>query len=130
MKRTPLRPGTKPLARHSGLPRARKPLRARNPERQERLLERQFGPPERRAWIASLPCATCPAVRGRPSPPPSENSHVRSRGAGGGPDDVVPQCAACHRELHRGRKSFEARHGLDLAALAAAYARRWRAELS
>ena len=45
-----------------------------------------------------------------------EAAHVRSRGAGGGDDQVVPLCGTHHREAHRiGHKSFEKRHGIDLA---------------
>jgi hypothetical protein len=45
-----------------------------------------------------LPCATC--GRGATKYRPNHNSHVRhSRGAGGGPDDVIAQCWRCHRAL-------------------------------
>lgn len=50
-----------------------------------------------------------------------EAAHVRSRGAGGGDDQVVPLCSRHHAEAHRiGHKSFAKRHGLDLARMAKA----------
>ncbi len=95
-------------------------LRPRNPERLGRLKEKQFG--RRAEWIRSQACATCMA------PPRSECSHVRSRGAGGTADDLIPQCQGCHRELHaHGRETFEERYQVDLAKLAACYAAMWRA---
>ena len=46
----------------------------------------------------------------------TEVAHVRSRGAGGGDEQTVPLCHTHHAEAHRiGHKSFEARHGLNLA---------------
>ena len=50
---------------------------------------------------------------------PIEAAHVRSRGAGGGDEQLVPLCSKHHREAHRiGHKSFEKRHRLDLATIA------------
>lgn len=139
LRHAPLRPG-KPLRRGTPLrPRPALPvggsltrsakggtglrktrLNPINRERRARLLLRQFGPPERRAWIASLPCITC--GRRATAEAPNHNSHVRqTRAAGGGPDDVAPQCPACHRELEQvGREEFCRRRGrtvedLDLA---------------
>lgn len=91
-----------------------------NRERKARLVLQQFGPPERRAWIASLPCITCGR---RPIPEaPNHNSHIkRTRAAGGGPEDIGSQCWECHHELEQvGRAAFCARRNrtvedLDLA---------------
>ncbi len=48
------------------------------------------------ARVRELPCAACGA------PPPSDPSHLVSRGAGG-PDaawNVAPHCRDCHRRWH------------------------------
>ncbi|MDH7973713.1 hypothetical protein QH494_16090 [Sphingomonas sp. AR_OL41] len=37
---------------------------------------------------------------------------------------AVPLCDGHHAELHRGARTFEARHGIDLIGAAAAFARR------
>ena len=71
---------------------------------------RAFGSKERVRQIQQSPCLVCGKV-------PSEAAHVRSRGAGGGPDDLVPLCSGHHSEQHTaGTKTFEKRHGLDLRA--------------
>ncbi len=94
------------------------PLPAVNPERLERLREQQFG--AKAEWIRGLACATCGA------PAPSDPSHVRSRGAGGTAEDLIPQCRGCHRRLHDlGRRTFEAEIGVDLGELAERYERWW-----
>lgn len=100
-----------------------------NRERLARTHERQYGSPERRAWVASLPCATCGR---RPTEAvPNHNSHVtRSRGAGGGPGDVIAQCLSCHLALaSEGIATFCARRNstrADLYALADKTAAAWR----
>lgn len=101
------------------------PLPKRNAKRAAAKLIRNYGPPSRREWVASLPCATCGA------PPPSENSHVHATGMGGcGGDlqDVIPQCRPCHEELHAGIKTFLAERGETiewLEELAAQVAAEW-----
>lgn len=96
-----------------GLKRVR--LRPVNPERRAKLEARNFGDAAR--IIRAMPCATC----GRPGP--SQASHVVARGMGGckgSSEDLIPQCARCHRELEdHGRKTFEAARRCDLRALAA-----------
>jgi hypothetical protein len=61
---------------------------------------------------------------------PNQNSHLRSRGAGGGPDDVISQCLACHAALHSdGIETFCARRGSTpehLYAIAERTAAAWR----
>ncbi len=90
-----------------------------NLERLEALRELQFGP--KGEWIRGLECATCGA------PPPSDPSHVKSRGAGGKAADLIPQCRRCHRRLHDvGRRTFEVEEGVDLAELVERYEALWR----
>lgn len=49
--------------------------------------------------------------------------HVKTRGAGGGDDQVVSICAIHHNWIHtQGRHTFEADFFLDLEALAKAFA--------
>jgi hypothetical protein len=76
-----------PLAR-SRKKMKRSPLKKRNPERLARLRAEQFG--EYAEYIRQLPCCSCGAA------PPSEPSHVRTRGAGGKMQDQVPHCRRCH----------------------------------
>jgi hypothetical protein len=120
-RRTPLRPGATKPGRATA-PATRTPLRRLvrvrpvNPERRARLHAEQFS--THADFIRSLPCAV-PGCGCRPVDP----AHVRSRGAGGKACDQVPLCAGPvghHAEQHRlGIDSFQARHNLDLPALAA-----------
>lgn len=99
MKRgTPLRRLT-PLRRHVAVRRV-------NPARLRKRREVQFA---RQSELARrLPCFTCGA------PPPSDPSHIKSRGADGKDDAVIPQCRPCHRAFHsEGRFSFFTKRGLD-----------------
>jgi len=84
----------------------RRPMRRINRARLQARRARQFG--QQAALARKLPCCSCGA------PPPSDPSHLTSRGAGGVDDCVVPQCRRCHDALHReGRFSFWTRRGLD-----------------
>lgn len=113
MRRSPLARGTARLSRVTRL----KPVNARR--KAKRQLE-QFGPAAE--YIRSRPCCICFA------PGPSDPHHVRSRGAGGKSDCLVPICRRCHHSLHcYGRKTFEARWGVSLTELAAVYAEEFRA---
>ncbi len=73
--------------------------------------------------MRSLACVVAGCTDGR-----IECAHVRSRGAGGDWTSQVPLCVVHHAEEHAlGIVTFQSRHGLDLADLAAAHALRWRA---
>lgn len=77
-----------------------------------------FGSRERLLWIQARRCDTCGTA------PPSEASHIRSRGAGGGKSEMISQCRPCHRELHAvGVATFQRRHHLNLRAMAKQVAR-------
>ena len=81
---------------------------------------RYYGSPERVRWMQAQPCLVCGAV-------PSEAHHVKTRAAGGGPDDVVPLCTAHHREFHDiGVRTFEDRHELDMDMYALVFSCRWK----
>lgn len=111
------------MTRYSTFTAPRRPLPRVNDERQSRRLVEQFGGEERLRWIHRQPCATCYAR------PPSDAAHVKTRAAGGGPDDMIPLCRKCHRRQHDlGVKTFAARHGVDLRKLATRYAEAWAAE--
>lgn len=81
--------------------------------------------PAHRAWVRRHHCCVpgCQAV-------PIECAHVRSDTDGGmglKPSDkwVVSLCAAHHRQQHQiGERGFEAKHRIDLKALAREFARR------
>lgn len=73
--------------------------------------------PAHRAWVRGFACAACGATDG------IECAHVRraaNSGMGIKPSDAftVSLCRDCHRASHMGEASFEARHGIDLMALA------------
>jgi len=101
---------------------AKKARRTRSPGAAAKRFERGFGSLERVEFIQSLPCIVC--GRG-----PVEAAHAKSRGAGGGPDDLLPLCGGPdghHAEQHRiGVRTFEKRHGVNLKASAAVHARLW-----
>src|SRR5690606_3775495 len=87
-------------------------IRPVNPARRRARYARDFG--AYAETIRALPCSVCGA------PGPSDPHHVRSRGAGGDRRDLVPLCRTHHREYHDvGRRTFEARRGVDLAQVAA-----------
>lgn len=66
-------------------------------------------------WIRTRPCLLFLLPGGGCTWGDSDPAHVKSRGAGGGDDTVVPLCRKHHREQHQlGVKSFERKYGLDL----------------
>lgn len=111
MKRTPIRPGRKSLARRA-MPRRSGPIKAKGRRRFPRGEDRAY-----QAWIRSLPCHL--ARRGR-CRGVVEACHVKSKGAGGGDrGNLLPLCTAHHREQHdRGIATFAQRYGLDLGQVA------------
>lgn len=69
-----------------------------------------YGGETRAKRVSRMPCIVpgCGMV-------PSQNAHVRSRGAGGGVDDIVPLCAKHHHEQHTtGILTFQKKYGVDL----------------
>lgn len=105
------------LARYISL-RRKKPINAVNPKRRKRRYVEAFG--DKADWIRAQNCAVCFAW-------PSEAAHVKSRGAGGKAEDLLPLCRRCHASQHRvGVKTFARTHNLDLAKLAAEYEQAWR----
>jgi hypothetical protein len=105
MKRTP-------LVRAAALTRRGKPLKRKTAMRRvrhDRIRARravQFG--KQSAMARTLPCFTCGA------PPPSDPSHLKTRGAGGLDEHVIPQCRKCHDALGwEGITSFFVKRGLD-----------------
>lgn len=118
MKRTPLRRRT-PLRAKKDLARKRWSHRP-DPEKKVARFARQFGSRERLEWLKGFPCVSC---GGRAT----DASHVR-HGPTKTASEMVPQCHRCHMELHSvGIGTFQRRHGIDLAAVAASFAERWRA---
>jgi hypothetical protein len=113
----------------------RKPVKRRNPAHRAANHERAYG--EKAAWIRGFPCVGC-GIGG-----PIEAAHTTTGGMGRKADasTLVPLCGphvlppyslyrfveSCHRELHRvGIKTFEARHEVNLKALAAKYEAEWQ----
>jgi hypothetical protein len=51
---------------------------------------------------------------------------VKTRGSGGGADDMIPMLLSLEMEFHRiGVLSFERKYNVNLTKLASMYARRW-----
>lgn len=109
-----MKPRQKPLVRHSGIKRgtsrlARSAIKRKPRPASETL--RIYGPPERRAWVKSLPCLVCGAT-------PSENAHVENDGLSrkGDADKIVPLCHQHHiGSLHRiGPEPFERLYAREL----------------
>jgi 5-methylcytosine-specific restriction endonuclease McrA len=88
-------------------------------EKKKELRDRQFGP--KAEWIRSLPCCAC-GTDG-----PCDAAHMKSRGAGGTSDHLVPLCRECHTEQHTtGIKTFFSKHGvIDILDLAERYHQKW-----
>lgn len=112
------------MNRYSTFTRPRTSLRRRNPERAERNFIRQFESEERVRWYQRQPCCV-PGCKARGL---SVCHHVTTRGAGGGPDDMIPLCPEHHRECHHeGCATFAERHRMMLRATVGAYAMMWGA---
>lgn len=111
----------KPTRRKNPAP--RKPIPRKNVKRHKANHERSYG--EKRAWITNWPCCltTCYQTTR------SEAAHTEGGGMGrkAGSETLVPLCQLHHRESHRGIKTFQAKYGIDLKALAAGYEARWQA---
>ena len=106
----------KPLKRRTGLTSRKKlnrktAVKRKNARRSAKEFRRAYGSKERVQAVQAMPCVVCGAL-------PSQNAHVRSRGAGGGAEDIVPLCGGpggCHTEQHTiGVQSFERKHGICL----------------
>ncbi len=113
-RRTPLKRGKPPTRK------AR--LRAITKDARKKLMrfERQFGSEERVDWMQAQHCCIC-GTR------PVDCHHVKTRGAGGTADDMVPLCRTCHQIWHsRGRAWFENEFDIDAGVLAQRYTRWWR----
>ena len=101
------------------------PLKPVNSKRRSRSFDRAYGGDARTAWIAGQPCLACGKT-------PSENAHVTTGGMGRKADArwIVPLCAPCHLRCHKGRKTFEAQHNLDLGIWAVIIDARWEQHLA
>ena len=103
----------KPLKRRTGLTsrkqlNRKKTVKRKNARRSVKEFRRAYGSQERARAVQAMPCVVCGAL-------PSQNAHARSRGAGGGAEDIVPLCMAHHREQHDvGIATFEERYSIDL----------------
>lgn len=81
--------------------------------------DKHFHSKERVLFIQSLPCIVCGLT-------PSQNAHVKSRGAGGTYLDIVPLCYKHHLEQGQiGITTFAGKYYLDLDWLAEETERQW-----
>lgn len=111
-----LRPG-KPLVR-SSRPKRGKPMAKVNRKRKAKRYERDYAGPYA-DWIRSQGCLACEAHPKMTQMLPTQAHHVRTRGAGGSAQDLVPLCWDCHHDVHSmGRRTFERHYGIDLKAAA------------
>ena len=93
------------------------PLRKVNSHRRRTRHAEAFG--DKAHWIRSQPCVICGDRH-------TQAAHVRSRGAGGKADVLVPLCVQHHTEQHTvGIRTFESRHNVDLTLEALDYESRW-----
>lgn len=104
----------------------RSPVNPVNPERRAKRFERHYGSPERVAWVRDLPCLVFGCSRR-----PSQNAHVRSKAAGGGPENIVPLCHFHHQEQGQiGIETFARKYKLDLNAWAERVEEEWQERLA
>lgn len=119
------------LHRTTTLPRrttpiTRSPTKKANPKRKRSEFARCYGSIERVEWVRSQPSVIDGAR-------PCVNAHTATGGTSRKADaeTIVPLTGRQHDELHRiGVASFEAKYGVDLAALAAHTERQWQAHLA
>ncbi len=110
----------------------------RTPDEDARI----YGPPEFRTWLHQQPCAVC-GWKGRPTQ--MQQAHAKTGGTSKKDDwtRTLPLCDdhfetvdadgfpsgqiinGCHRQAHRGVKSFEAKNGVRLLELAAKTQQAW-----
>jgi hypothetical protein len=97
-----------------------------NSSRRQKERDRAYGPPERRAWVRSLPCCI------KDCPNPSANVHVSPEnepsgmGRKGDYCYIVPMCNFHHIQLHTlGQRSFNDLHRTDVALVAVATHVKW-----
>ena len=133
-RKKPLPRASHPIARHVG-------VKAKNVKRAAQNHARAYG--DKAAWIRLHPCCACGYLK-------SEAAHVGSGGMGRKADStmLVPLCGVhtiledqgawiyaeqidgCHADSHRGVETFQAVHGINLRALAAAYEAQWQVHLA
>jgi hypothetical protein len=98
--------------------RSRKPVNKRNPKRSAKNRLEQHGTRARTRWFNLQPCA-CKGKHPECTGGQSEPSHVKSRGAGGKADSIIPQSHGCHRYVHqKGWRRWQAETGVNARALA------------
>lgn len=99
-----------------------KPVRPVNPERKARRFMEAYHSEAYVEFIHAQPCVVI-GCDGRDI----EASHIRSRGAGGKWDEIVPMCAAHHAEFHAiGIRTWSSKYALALDIIARAHAAVWR----
>lgn len=102
----------------------RSPINPINPKRRKERFKKGYGSEGRVLWIKNKRC--CVTGQSGRSGDPIVASHVKSRAAGGTADDVVPMLLSLEKELHNiGIKSFQKKHGVDLAFMAKLYQDAW-----
>ena len=96
----------------------RRPIKRRNAKRVKQRHAKAFG--KKAAWIRGLACCVCQRS-------PVQAHHVKSRGAGGTSEHLVPLCPNCHMAVHQaGAKTFERAMDVDLTHEAQALEAWWQ----
>lgn len=95
------------------------PVKKRNPKRAAKNRLEQHGTRTRSVWFYMMPCA-CGGKHHACTGGLSEPSHVKSRGAGGKADSIIPQSAGCHRYVHskHGWAKWQRETGINACELA------------
>lgn len=84
---------------------------------------------DKAAWIRTLPCEACKSMGYEPQLARTEACHVKSRGAGGTSEHLIPLCTFHHGSQHvLGIKTFEERFGISLTEMAAHLETLWQME--
>jgi hypothetical protein len=103
----------------------KKPVKKRNEARIKKRKTDAFGE-GKAAFVRSFACAVS-TIGVAHSVFDKHAAHIKSRGAGGSSKHLIPLCGKHHAEQHAiGIKSFAAKYGLDLEALAAKYEVYWQ----
>jgi hypothetical protein len=109
MKRSPMKPRTKPMPRS----------RLRPKKRSAESFARIYGSQERVRWVKSLPCVGCGAIPSEERP--TENAHTVTGGKGRKADaaTIAPLCHGCHTKYDRHLPPFRDDAARELVKVAA-----------
>jgi len=97
------------------------PSRRKRPKMQAAKPDAPIVCPGHTKWVRGHECLIAPkyAAALHQCSGRIEAHHVKTRGAGGGDEQVVPLCSSAHQVLHAvGHETFQRTHRIDLALIA------------